>query len=136
MKRLAGVYVVVGAMMPPAVMLLGDSAIKLFNDRHRVAGREAALHSTFGNLCEYAFQATDEMLAYLMEHATRDNLPHADELAAIASKIVLGKPLGNGKDYFEGGLKVVGSKDPPRKPSPGGATFQLRPNPQLVTQAS
>ena len=94
----------VGYAMPPVAILLGEDAVKLFEDRERVSSREQALRITFGNLCEYAFQATDAMLAYLMEHAARDNLPHADELAAIASKIVLGKPLGNGRDYFEGCL--------------------------------
>lgn len=125
MKRLAGVYIVVGGMMPPAVMLLGDSAIELFDARQRVAGREAAIATTFGSLAEYAFAATDAMLSYLMERAVEDGLPFADELAAVASKIVLGKPIGNGRDYFEGGLKVVGSKTPPRKPQPGGVAQKL-----------
>lgn len=123
--QVVGMYVVVGGMMPPAAILLGDGAVRLFNDRQKVCGSEKAIRETFGSLCDYAFPANDAMLGYLMENSQKDGLPYPDELAAMAAAIVLGKPLNNGKDLSEGGLKVVGGSTPPRKPRPGGVALQI-----------
>ena len=118
--QVSGLYVVVGGAMPPAAVLLGIGEVKLFDDRERVCGREKALHETFGNLCDYAFHANDASLGYLMESAGRDGLPYAEELAALAARIVTGKPIGRD----DGGQRAKLVPVIPRKPSPSGRVFE------------
>lgn len=127
MSRLSvvGLYVAVGGGMPPVAVLLAAGTVRLFEDRERVVGRDKALQATFGQLCEYAFPANDGALTYLMEHAVSDALPYGDELAALAAKIILGKPLGDGKDLTEGGLKVR-ANPLPVKPRPGGIAKRVQ----------
>jgi hypothetical protein len=111
--------------MPPALYLLDTGASALLDDRCRVAGRESALRYTFGQLAEYAFSVTDAMLCYLMERAAADMLPHAEALAALAAAVATGKPVGNGKDYSDGGQGAALVPVQPRKPSPAGRVKAL-----------
>jgi hypothetical protein len=111
--------------MPPAVVLLAESGVKLFEDRERIVGRDKALQATFGQLCEYAFPATLPVLNYLMEHAERDALPHAGALMTLAAAIILGKPWSKGKDLTEGGQPAKIPNPKPVKPRPGGVAKSL-----------
>jgi hypothetical protein len=121
---ISGQFIIVGSTTLPAVILLDAGALALLNDRERVAGRERALQYTFGNDINSAFPVTWGMLAYLMEHAVRDNLQHANQLAAIAAAIATGKPIGNGQDYSDrGGQRIEARSRVPRKPAPAGGTF-------------
>lgn len=121
-----GLYITVGGAMPPAVVLLAEGAVKLFEDRERIVGREKALQATFGQLCEYAFPATLPVLNYLMEHAERDGLPHAGELQQRASAIVRGKPWSKGRDLTEGGQPAVNPNPVPVKPRGGGMAKRIQ----------
>lgn len=124
--QVVGLYIAVGGAMPPAAVLLSEGEQRLFSDRERVCGRALALQATFGALCDFAFPANDGCLGYLMENALKDRLPFPEELAALASCIVLGKPIGQGKDYSEGGgLKVTAGSPVPQRPRPGGIAQKL-----------
>lgn len=119
---IGGRVILVGAMMPPEVRLLSDGARTIYDARCKVVGCDKARAYQFGALCDYVFPCNWAMLNYLLERAHADGLPFPDELAAVASAIALGKPIGNGRDYFEGGEAVTNPTPAPRKPRGGGAT--------------
>jgi hypothetical protein len=117
---IGNVFIVVGVSRAPEVILLASGAAALYRDRSRVAGNEAAINYTFGHDAQLVFPANDTMLGYLMERAVSDGLPHADVLAQLAATLVLGKPLGNGRDFMDGpsGGERVPSKPRPKRPAP------------------
>lgn len=119
---IADVYIVVGVTRTPEVTLLASGAAALYRDRIRVSDLEAALVATFGQGAQYAFAANDLMLAYLMERSVSDGLPHADVLAQLAATLVMGKPLGNGRDLTDGpsGGERVPRRPKPKQPAPSG----------------
>lgn len=99
MLNIKGAYVVIGSQDPVAV-LLGADADALLNDRIATVGYEKAIAYTFGHTATNALPCT---LACMELIALEYKGTNADKVRQICARIALGEPLGNGKDYGEGG---------------------------------
>lgn len=121
MLNIKGAFVVIGEAQPPLAVILADTAYGLYMDRCAVVGFTKATRYTFGHTADYALPCSSECMEFI---ALNYQGPRQDEVRQLCARIALGQPVGDGKEYGDGGQHARIDAPIPNPKSPAGIIRQ------------